>query len=339
MKIPAGRADAFVRRPDAAVRAVLVYGPDGGLVRERAELLVRGVVDPPTDPFRTATLAAAELAKAPGRLADEAAALSLTGGRRAIRVREAGDGVTAAVKQALAGPPADSLIVLEAGDLSARSSLRKLCETAANAAAVPCYLAEAGDIARLARTLLGEAGLDLDRDAEAYLAENLTGDRQLARREIEKLIAYAGGTRRIDLDAAQACIGDSAQQSLDDVALAAADGDLDALDRVLGKLLAEGVSAIAILRAVQRHIARLHLAAARVGGGESAEEVMKALNVFFKAQDRFRGQLRRWSLPRLAEALARLVEAEAECKRTNQPAETICARTLLQVALLVQRPG
>lgn len=338
MKIPAGRAESFIRKPDPGVLAVLLYGPDGGLVRERAEQLVRGVVDPPTDPFRTAVLAAAELAKQPGRLADEAAALSLIGGRRAIRVRDAGDAVTAAVKQALAGPVTDSLIVLEAGDLSTRSSLRKLCETAANAAAVPCYLAEAEDIARLARTLLGEAGVTLDRDAETYLAENLTGDRQLARREIEKLIAFAGGPGRIDLDGVQACIGDSAQQSLDDIALATADGDLETLDRVLGKVFGEGVSPIAVLRTVQYHIVRLHLGAARLAAGDSIEQVITGLRVFFKAQSRFREQLRRWPPSRLAEALARLVEAEAECKRTNQPAETICARVLLQLALLARRP-
>ena len=41
VKIAANRADSFPRKPDPSIRAVLVYGPDSGLVRERAEALVK----------------------------------------------------------------------------------------------------------------------------------------------------------------------------------------------------------------------------------------------------------------------------------------------------------
>ncbi|MFQ6019118.1 MAG: hypothetical protein ACE5KF_13110 [Kiloniellaceae bacterium] len=52
MKVAPHEAERFAQAPDPAVRAVLVYGPDGGLVRERAAALIRSVVDEPTDPFR-----------------------------------------------------------------------------------------------------------------------------------------------------------------------------------------------------------------------------------------------------------------------------------------------
>ena len=37
MKVPAGRADAFAAAPPEDLRGILIYGPDLGLVRERAE--------------------------------------------------------------------------------------------------------------------------------------------------------------------------------------------------------------------------------------------------------------------------------------------------------------
>ena len=52
---PAG-ADRFVARPDPTAIAVLVYGPDEGLVRERAAALARTVVESPDDPFRIADM-------------------------------------------------------------------------------------------------------------------------------------------------------------------------------------------------------------------------------------------------------------------------------------------
>ena len=44
MKIPAARVSAFVAKPDPAALVLLVYGPDGGLVHERADTLARMVV-------------------------------------------------------------------------------------------------------------------------------------------------------------------------------------------------------------------------------------------------------------------------------------------------------
>lgn len=334
MKIPAAKVDALLRRPDPGLRAVLIYGPDAGLVQERVTTVSRSVVEDATDPFRIADLQGAEIGKDSARLADEAQALSMTGGRRLIRVRDAGDSVTEGVKRALAGPAADSLIVLEGGDLSPRSSLRKLAESNAAIAAIPCYQADAAAIASFARSLLADAGKKLDREAEAYLGQALVTDRQLARREIEKLIAWLGNDTKADLEAVRAVIGDSAEQSLDDLVLAVADGKPEAADRAWRLLLAEGTQPIAVLRALQRHFTRLHLAAAHIAAGLSPDQAMAKLRppVFFMSQPRVRAQLGRWRLAQLETALARLVDTEAACKQTGMPAETLCARTLLALA-------
>ena len=79
MKLPAARIAAFLQRPDQAIRAVLLYGPDIGLVRERADVLARTVCPDLRDPFRVADLSGAALAADPARLADEAAQMSLIG--------------------------------------------------------------------------------------------------------------------------------------------------------------------------------------------------------------------------------------------------------------------
>ena len=54
--------------------------------------------------------------------------------------------------------------------------------------------------------------------------------------------------------------------------------------------------------------------------------------VFWKLTDRFKAQSSAWSVARLGESLERLMAAEAACKTTGAPAETIAGRTLLQIA-------
>ena len=79
--------DAYLARPDPGRPIILLYGPDAGLVRERADALIASAVDDPNDPFSLVRLDGDELAAEPSRLVDEALTVPLFGGRRAIRVR------------------------------------------------------------------------------------------------------------------------------------------------------------------------------------------------------------------------------------------------------------
>ena len=198
VKVAAGRVDAVIRRPEVGTLVLLLYGPDAGLVRERADRAVLSLIGAADDPFRVATLAAGDVIKDQARLTDEMAAQSLTGGRRAIRVRPAGDSLTGALKPILERPAADgNLLVLEAGELAPKSSLRRLCEGAKAAAAIACYPPEPEAVAGLVRSMLSEAGVTLSGDAEAFLAASLAPDRALVRREAEKLIAAKNSFRRL----------------------------------------------------------------------------------------------------------------------------------------------
>ena len=90
MIVKASDADRFATRPPPGIAAVLFYGPDQGLVRERAEACAKSVVPDLTDPFRISEFSDGALESDPARLFDEAAAISMLGGRRVLRVRGAG---------------------------------------------------------------------------------------------------------------------------------------------------------------------------------------------------------------------------------------------------------
>lgn len=324
MKITPAKIEAFVARPD--VEIILVYGTDAGRVADIARSLLdkNGSV---------VTFDSDEIVKDPGRLLAAAAAQSLFAPRMSVRVREAGDKASKAVKELLEQGETNR-VVIEAGDLPTRSSLRKLVEAAPNAAAIGCAAPEARELGELARAEFAAARKRLLQDAEALLAARLPRDTRAARNEIEKLLLYLGDAPTCSAEAVAAIVGDAAEEEMNEPALAAADGDISGVVRSLRRLSADGESAIGLLRIAQIHFRRLLAVRAEHESGLPIETAVANLRppVFFKTKRRVETQARIWGTPQIERALGLLVEAETRCKSTGYDPETILAHALFVIA-------
>ncbi len=338
MKIAPARADRFCAAPESDIRLVLIYGSNEGLVRARAEACVKAVAEDPGDPFRVTSLNPALLRDEPGRLADEAAALSLVGGRRAVRLRGATEAVVPAVRSCLTLPATESLVIAEAGPLTPRSGLRRLCEQEASLAAIACYDESAEDAAGLIGALCAKRGIKVAPETASWLAERLGGDRRQIESGVEKIAVYLGdpGTEidALTMEVAEACVGDAAEASADAVARLALSGDREGLDRAMSRALYGGVQPITILRAAARRIARVHLAVAALEAGASRADAMGGLKppVFPRDRATFAQEMTLWPSARAARALGLLTRAERDCKVSGGASEAICWQALLRIA-------
>lgn len=333
MKLAGARLARFIAAPDAAVRAVLLFGEDEGLVRERAARIAEAIVPDPADPFRVAELTGDALRTDPVRLDDEARALSLVGGRRVVRVRDAGDAQAPLFERFFAKlPPGDSLVVVEAGELGGKSALRRVFEGAKEGAAILCRADDEEALGALADSVMAAHRVRLARDARRYLAEHLSPDRAMNRSELEKLALYAGDGGAVSYDEVRAVIGDSAEITLDDAVKAAAAGELAALERSLQRAFDEGESPVTVLRAALRHFQQLYVGCARVAAGAAPEDAVVGLRAFSELRAALPAHLRLWSKGRAAAALGALFAAERNAKRTGVPAEAVCREAMLRVA-------
>jgi len=328
MKLEPRRIDAFLRDP-GDVRVALFYGDDGGLIRERAVRLIRTVAGSIDDPFRLVELEP----EAVGNIPAEMASLPMSGGRRVVRVRDAGDAAAGPVQAALSGP-APGFLVLEAAGLSPRSKLRTLVERAAQAVSIGCYPPEGRSLEQTIHGMLSEFEVTVDPDAIAWLGGQLGADQAMTRMEVEKLALHAGRRGHVDVQMARATVGDLAGLSLDDALYAAAAGDVAATDRALELAMAEGAAPVGILRAALMHFQKLQRARLGVDSGMTAAEAAKAVRppLFFRREPPFIQALGLWSLSALGQACVRLWQAERACKQTGTPAEAICRAAMTALA-------
>jgi DNA polymerase-3 subunit delta len=339
MEIKAHQADRFVANPPPGLAAALIYGPDQGSVRERATVLAKTIVPDLNDPFRVADLDEAALDADPARLWDEAAALSMIGGRRVVRVRGAGNALAKDFERFLSDPKGDALIVVEAGELAKSAALRRVFEDADNAAAVPCYPDSERDLSEVLRAGLKTHGLTIDDDALHYAVSRLGSDRGVTRSELEKLALYAMGGKSVTAADVASVMGDESELRMDETFDAAGEGDYALLDTSLARLWMAGTSPVGVLRQAMTHFQRLLLVRSEADEGNNAAAAIKKLRppLHFSRENSFRAQLSRWPAEKLQEALAYLYEAETLVKTTAVPAEAVTSRALLSVAALAKK--
>lgn len=343
MKLAFRDIEPFVKKPNPKVLAVLIYGPDEGLVRERMDILTRHIVSDPNDPFNVMDIEGGHLSDDPARLLDEAKSISMLGGRRVIRLRSAGDSAAKACESLLKDlNEGDNMVLVEAGELGPRSNLRLLFERMDNAVALPCYADDARNIGQIIASQLREAGYSIDPEALQILGASVLGDRGVARREVEKLITYLGDEsvgRTISVDEVIACSGDASILSFDDLTKNTASGQFVEANRILEQMLSEGMPPVTLLRALQNYFTRLHITRARMEQGEGQEKALAQLKppLFFKVKNVFIQQLNIWGAPDLDRALSILRQAELQCKQSGMPAETICSQTVFTLSMAAQK--
>ncbi len=338
MIIKPGEADRFIAKPPPKLAAALFYGPDQGLVRERAEILAKSVVDDLSDPFRVTEVDEDALTTDPAKLWDEAAAISMLGGRRVVRVRAASNASAKLFERFLDAPSGDALVVVEAGELAKGVGLRRVFEEAENAVAIACYLDTDQKLEDVVQAAMKETGLGIEPAALAEAVSRLGSDRGVTRRELEKLALYARGEKAVGIAHVRAVMGDESELRMEEVCDAAGEGDYVRLDRQLSRLWASGTSPVAVIRMALAHFQRVLLTKAKADEGAPVSEVMRSLRppVHFQRQDSFRAQVTRISRAQLEQALEALYEAEILCKTTAVPSEAITGRALFSVAALAR---
>ena len=334
----AHEVDSWLARPSPEAVVVLIYGPDRGLVSERAAAFASKTGLPLDDPFSVVKLDAADVDRDAGRLVDEARTVPMFSPRRLIWVRNAGaqKGLADDVKALAADPPRDAIVLIEASDLKKGAALRTIVEGAFAGMALPCYGDEARDLEIVIDDELRTAGLTMALDARNALRRSLGGDRLATRGEVQKLTLYAMGKGEITLEDVKAMTGDVSALSLDDAIDAALGGNIAEFDAAFTKQCQSGSQAAQLLAAATRHLQNLHLMRGELeSGNRNAAAVVAAARppVFFARRRAVERALASWNFDTLNRALARVQSTTLQTRKRPDLAIALARQAMLGIAV------
>lgn len=338
-QIKAHEFDGLIKRGGIPYRVFLIYGPDNGLVSERAHELSKKTGVDLTDDFAVIKLEASELSSYPGRLTDEIGSIGLFGGDRLIWIKNAGSDkkLPEAARVVLEDIPEGVTLIIEAGDLKKSSALRKMMEKASSALAIPCYADDGRALQTLIDRELGAANLRIENDARQILLGFLGGDRLASRGELQKLTLYCQGQEKITLSDVVAAIGDASSISVDETVDAILSGNINDLDRYFAKIVISKTPIFLVLRSCLVQLQQIDIMRSEMEiNKKQAGQVMTELGryIHFKRKPAFEKALKKWTCNKLRSEMDRLSRTILETRKNAALEESIARQALMRVCLL-----
>lgn len=319
MKLNGAAIGRAVDRPDPAVRFYLFYGPDDAGSRHLAGRLLSGL-----GAEKFAVMASA-VKSDPAILADEAGAMALFGGPRAIWIEPAGDEIADGVAGLLDAGAVESPVIAIAGALRKTSGLVKLAEAHGRAAAVQSYIPEGREADQMVIAAGRAEGLRIESDVAARLAAACGNNQAIVAQEVAKFAMFldAAPDRLRDLthDTVDLLGADSSEGNLmrlGDLALA---GDARALLEEFEKSAIAPGEAIPAIRAMQRRLVQIAPLRARIERGERVDGVLASMgkSLFWKDKPLMQRLLTNWNAERIAQAMERSASLERNAMLTDEP--------------------
>ena len=330
--------EGFLQKSVKFYRIFVIYGPDRGLVAERAAQIAAATGIDPADSFALTRLDIGDITSDPGRLMDEVNALGLFGGDKVVWVRGAANekALVDGLQIIAETPPEGCTVIIEAGDLKKGSALRKVAEPARTVAIVPCYQDDAKALNALIDTELSAAGQRITPAARQLLAESLGGDRIASRNEIRKLLLYCLHESMIDESHVEEIIGDASAISTDEVVDAVLSGEPDAFLHAIQKIVTSKTPVFLVLQSCMRQFQQLELMRIEMEERQQqAGQIMQShgRGIHFRRKPIIERALRNWTSKDLGREASRIQSTILQSRQKSSLEDNLAMQTLLSSTL------
>ncbi|RCL02934.1 MAG: DNA polymerase III subunit delta [Candidatus Tokpelaia sp. JSC161] len=317
---------------------VLLYGPDRGLVSERATLFAKKSGMNLSSPFSTVYLDAADINRNPAILSHEALTFSLFDNGRLIWIRngDAHKGLAHAIQGLLQKTHEKVFVLIEAGDLKKNTILRKTVEQNEKAVALPCYNDGAREINSLIKECLSTFQMSISQDAHEILQNHLGENRLTSRQELEKLCLYAKGKELISPEDVFEGVSNVSPRSQNEIIDAVISGNLPLFNQSFNRSLESKIPLFSILSAIQRQFQQLQEFRFTMDTtGKSASAIISEARhqIVLQRQPLMKQVILHWTSEDIIQAMKQLQNTLLNSRRNTELAKSIIRQSLITLTV------
>lgn len=338
MKAKPIQIEALKDKITTQFKGALIFGPDFSVVSDCAMQIIKLIL-PKTDDFALVKISKGQMKENPSILLDEGNTISIWSDRRVVWLKEADNNHTDMVESYVQNIKTDTFLLLTADNLVKNASLRVFCENEKDFLAIACYEDSASDSRMIIRTVLKSNNFSFSEEVIDSLSARLNENRLTTKNELEKLITFLGDKKEITTADVEKCIPDIKTSTMDALCFFVASGEQSAADKSTDILLADGETAVGIVRALIQHFNKLLIGCdmreKKMESDLITKKLLRANQYMMK--EKLLSQIRIWNKEMLLKTLVLLNETEEQTKSTGIIPETVLQRTITMIAGLARK--
>jgi len=316
MKIANYQIENYLQKIDKEkIAGCLLYGPNLVLSSYRLEMISKKIVSNLADPFLVSILSEARCSDDQGSIADEFYSIPMFGGRKLIIIKDAGNNTAQSIKQLISNKDfikkSDNFILIQAGDLSKTSALRKIFEDSPSLVGIGCYEDDDQFIRKFVNDKLLENNFKFNANIVNLLIEKFGKNRQILSLEIEKLSQYFQENKNLTQETLNEILVEQNEVSLNQFINNFADKKFSLALHEAKRLLDEEIKSIGLIRIWREYFYKLYNCKLMIQRDKiDFDSAVKSQFLFFKIEADFRRHLKNISLQYLIKLLIDLEKIE-----------------------------
>ncbi len=312
---------------------ILIYGPNEGLVREYVERITHTYLN--KDDYEKINLSGKDLDNDPQALNDITRTVSMFFNNKVIIADSIKDKHLNIIEENIINAPQQVFLILLDGNLNKSSKIRKLFESNEKCLSLACYEDDRRSIIKNIDEFIIRNKLEVDPDIKNYLLQTLSNDRQVSKRELEKIeLFYNNSPKVVNIEEIKSLLNDSSSKDLNKMNENVMYGNTAKSSKIVNKLLSEGTSPVSLLRSLANYLKRIQLTKIEMKKGNNFDNSIKSLKppLFWKDKDSFQKHCFKWPLRSIEKSLYKILETEVLCKLNSKLADLNCEKSILLIA-------
>ena len=332
---------SIIEAKETSFKAVLLYGPNSFVIADLYKKLSKSLIDEEKEIFGSREFDAKEITGDAGEFYNETQSLALGSKQKYLKVNMTGSEAGGAILDFLKIEQNDVTLIIKAGTLSPRSSLRKAVEGSNSSIIVPFYEDDAKSLISFMQDKAKQNNFSITRESCNEIISLSGLDRGRINNSIESLMLYleTSSSREIGVEEVKLVLFDSNQSQTNELCKNVCLGKTEESQKILSRLTLQGVTAPQFVSAFLAHFQKIHMTGLRVLSGASISGAIKEIKppIFYKEIKSYQSQVENWNTKKTERALDILIEADLKTKEFSGLGSSIIGDIVLRLSNVAKK--